>query len=156
MWQKTSHVFREGCDQKRHKSKQKNSCARASHSSQKCDKWDAWHFLSPTNVTSLTQIWDGKLGRNPGKTDPYVKKAMITRISFSLHFFRLLGSGPRNILGRPRPCFVDMKNTPRVHTHGREQGSMDFVFWCVCWVSMQRTTKIWIPASLTGFLFDCC
>ena len=42
-------------------------------SSQKCDKCDASHFLSPekvTNVTSLTQIWDGKLGRNPGKTDP--------------------------------------------------------------------------------------
>jgi len=36
-------------------------CARASHSSQKCDKCDASHFLSPkkvTKVTSLTQIWD--------------------------------------------------------------------------------------------------
>ena len=61
MWQKTSQVNK------------KNSCAKASHSSQKCDKCDAWHFLSPkkkTNVTSLTQIWGGKLGRNPGKTDP--------------------------------------------------------------------------------------
>ena len=67
-------VFREGCDKKRHKLKQTFSYARASHSSQKCDKCDASHFLSPkkvTNVTSLTQIWDGKLGRNPGKTDPY-------------------------------------------------------------------------------------
>jgi len=65
-------VFREGCDNKRHKLK-KNSCARASHSSQKCDKCDASHFLSPkkvTNVTSLTQIWDGKLGGNPVRTDP--------------------------------------------------------------------------------------
>jgi len=37
----------------------KNSCARASHSSQKCDKCDASHFLSlkkVTNATSLTQI----------------------------------------------------------------------------------------------------
>jgi len=64
-------VFWEGCDKKRHKLKHIYSCARASHSSQKCD---ASNFLSPgkvTNVTSLTQIWDGKLGRNPGKTDPY-------------------------------------------------------------------------------------
>jgi len=60
-------VFREGCDKKRHRLKKIFSCARASHSSQKCDKCDATHFLSPekvTNVTSLTQIWDGKLGKN--------------------------------------------------------------------------------------------
>jgi len=66
-------VFREGCDKKRHKLKNIFSCARASHSSQKCDKCDASHFLSPkkvTNVTSLTQIWDGNLGRNSVKTDP--------------------------------------------------------------------------------------
>ena len=65
--------FRKGCDKKRHKLKKIFSCARASHSSQKCDKCDESHFLSPkkvTNVTSLTQIWDGKLGRNLGKTDP--------------------------------------------------------------------------------------
>jgi len=64
-------LFREGCDKKRHKFKKIFSCAR--HSSQKCDKCDASHFSSPekvTNVTSLTQIWDGKLARNPGKTDP--------------------------------------------------------------------------------------
>ena len=69
-----SDVFREGCDQKRHKLKKIFSCARASHSSQKCDKCDASHFLSQkkvTNVTSLTQIWDGKLWRNPFRTDPY-------------------------------------------------------------------------------------
>jgi len=50
--------FREGCDKKRHKLKKILSCARASHSSQKCDKCDESHFLSPekvTNVTSLTQ-----------------------------------------------------------------------------------------------------
>jgi len=49
MWLKTSQV------------KKIFSCARASHSSQKCDKCDASHFLSPekvTNVTSLTKIWD--------------------------------------------------------------------------------------------------
>jgi len=66
-------IFREGCDKNRHKLKKIFWCARASHSSQKCDKCDASHFLSPEkviNVTSLTQIWDGKLGRNPGKTDP--------------------------------------------------------------------------------------
>jgi len=66
-------VFWEGCDKKRHKSKKIFSCARASYSSQKCDKCDASHFLSPEkvpNVTSLTQIWDMKLKRNPGKTDP--------------------------------------------------------------------------------------
>jgi len=54
-------------------SKKKISCARSSHSSQKCDKCNASHFLSPkkvTNVTSLTQIWDGNLGRNSAKTDP--------------------------------------------------------------------------------------
>ena len=36
-------------------------------------KCGASHFLSTgkvTNVTWLTQIWDGKLGRNPGNTDP--------------------------------------------------------------------------------------
>ena len=55
-------VFREGCDKKREKLKKIFKCARASHSSQKCDKCNAWHFLSPktvTNVTSLTQFWDG-------------------------------------------------------------------------------------------------
>jgi len=59
MWQKTSQ------------DKKIFSCARAT--SQKCDKCDASRFLSPkkvTIVTSLTQIWDGKLGRNPGETDP--------------------------------------------------------------------------------------
>jgi len=72
-------VFREGCDKKRHKLKKIFSCARASHSSQKCDKCDTSHFLSQkklTNVTSLTQIWDGKLGRNPGKTDPYWRESV--------------------------------------------------------------------------------
>jgi len=66
-------VFREGCDKKGHKLKKRFSCARLSHSSQKCDNCDASHFLSPekvTNVTSLTQIWDGNLGRNWAKTDP--------------------------------------------------------------------------------------
>jgi len=66
-------VFREGCDKKCHELKTIFSCARASHSSQKCDTCDASHRLSPekvTNVTTLPQIWDGKLGRNPGKTDP--------------------------------------------------------------------------------------
>jgi len=66
-------VCREGCDKKRHKSQKIFSCARASHSSKKCDKCDASHFLSTkkvTNVTSLTQIWVGNLGRNLGKTDP--------------------------------------------------------------------------------------
>ena len=61
MWQKTSQVAKIF------------SCARASHSSQKCDKCDASHFLSPkkeTNVTSPTQIWDWKLGRNLVRTDP--------------------------------------------------------------------------------------
>ena len=51
-------VFREGCDKKRHKF-EKYYRVRASHSSQKCDKCDASHFLSPekvTNVTSLTPI----------------------------------------------------------------------------------------------------
>jgi len=72
-------VFREGCDKKRHKLKQTFSCARASHSSQKCDACDASHFLSPekvTNLTWLTQIWDGKPGRNPVRTDP--KKESLT------------------------------------------------------------------------------
>jgi len=53
MWQKTSQV------------PQKNSCARASHSSQKCDKYDASHFLSQekvTNVTSLTREVREKIG----------------------------------------------------------------------------------------------
>ena len=97
-----------GKDEKCHKPKKIFSCARASHSSQKCDKCNArashssqkcdkcnacvccfvllnqyggivmygpgaWHFLSPnevTNVKSLTQIWDGNLGRNSAKTDP--------------------------------------------------------------------------------------
>jgi len=52
-------VFREGCDKKRHKFKKMFSCARATHSSQKCDKCNASHFLSlkkMTNVMSLTQI----------------------------------------------------------------------------------------------------
>jgi len=61
------------CDKKCNKLKKIFSCARASHSSQKCDKCDASHFLSPkkvTNVTSRTHISDWKLGRNLGKTDP--------------------------------------------------------------------------------------
>ena len=61
MWQKTSQV------------KKIFSCARASHSSKKCDKCNASRFLSPEkviNVTSLAQIWDGNLGRNWAKTDP--------------------------------------------------------------------------------------
>ena len=44
------------------KSKKVCSCARASHTSQKCDKCDASHFLSPekvTNVTPPTLILDG-------------------------------------------------------------------------------------------------
>jgi len=52
-------VFREACDKKRHKFKKVFSCARTSHSSQKCDKCYASHCLSQkkvTNVTSLTQI----------------------------------------------------------------------------------------------------
>ena len=40
-------VCREGCDKKRHKSQKIFSCARASHSSKKCDKCDASHCLSP-------------------------------------------------------------------------------------------------------------
>jgi len=40
-------VFWEGCDQKRHKLKNIFSYARASHSSQKCDKSNASRFLSP-------------------------------------------------------------------------------------------------------------
>jgi len=52
-------VFREGCDKKPHKLNKVFSCARASHSSQKCDRCDASHLLSAkkvTNVTSLTQM----------------------------------------------------------------------------------------------------
>jgi len=66
-------VFREGCDKKRHNLKNIFPCARALHSSQKFDKSNASYFLSPkkvSNVTSLTQIWDGNLGRNSAKTDP--------------------------------------------------------------------------------------
>ena len=47
-------VFREGCDKKRHKLKQIFSYARASHSSQKCDKCDASHFLSQKKVSNVT------------------------------------------------------------------------------------------------------
>ena len=66
-------VLREGCDKKRHKLKKTISCARTSHSSQKCDKCYVSHFLSPkkvTNMTSLTQIWNENLERNSAKTDP--------------------------------------------------------------------------------------
>jgi len=49
-------VFREGCDKKRHKLKKIFLCARASHSSQKCDKCDASHFLSPEKVTNVTSL----------------------------------------------------------------------------------------------------
>jgi len=48
---------REGCDKKGHKFKNIFVCE-SSHSSQKCDKCNASHFLSPkkvTNVTSLAQ-----------------------------------------------------------------------------------------------------
>jgi len=58
-----SDVFREAIDKKRHHLKV---------ISEKCDKSDAWHFLSPkkgTKVLPLTQIWDGKLGRNSAKTN---------------------------------------------------------------------------------------
>jgi len=40
----TKNVFREGCDKKHHKLKNIFSCARASHSSQKCDRCDTSHF----------------------------------------------------------------------------------------------------------------
>jgi len=63
-------VFREGCDKKTSPLKKIVSCAKASHSSQKCDQCDKSDFLSPkrvTNVTSLTQIWDRNLGRNSAK-----------------------------------------------------------------------------------------
>ena len=49
-------VFGERCDQKRHKVKKILSCARASRSSQKCDKCNAWHFLSPEKVTNVTSL----------------------------------------------------------------------------------------------------
>jgi len=69
MWQKTSKV------------KKKNSCVRSSHSSQKCDKYNASHFWSPeklTNVTSLTQIWDRNLERNWAKTDPNCHESLVS------------------------------------------------------------------------------
>ena len=49
-------VFREGCDKKRHKLKKMFSCARASHSSVKCEKCDASHCLSPKKVTNGTSL----------------------------------------------------------------------------------------------------
>ena len=56
-------VFREGCDKNRHKLHKIFSCARASHSSQKCDKGDAFNYLSPkksdkcdVNHTNLRQM----------------------------------------------------------------------------------------------------
>ena len=46
-------VLRRGCDKKRHKLKKNNFCTRSSHSSQKCDKCNAWHFLS----SKKWQMW---------------------------------------------------------------------------------------------------
>jgi hypothetical protein len=81
LYRRGQNVTFSGKDVKKTSQVQKKiSCARASHSSQKCNKCNASHckcnqshFLSPkkvTNVTSLTHIWDGNLGRNSAKTDP--------------------------------------------------------------------------------------
>jgi len=45
--------FGKDVTKKRHKFKKKNSCARASHSSQKCDKCDASHFWKQTNLSTF-------------------------------------------------------------------------------------------------------
>jgi len=84
--------FSGGCDQKRHKLNKIFSCARASHSPQKCDKCNASHFLSPkkvTNVTSLSQMWDGRnLGRNSAQTDPHSES--FRDIQSHLESFRII------------------------------------------------------------------
>ena len=73
-------IFREGCDKKRHKLK-KNVfvCESVTFF---IEMWQMWRvtFLSPkkvTYVTSLTRIWDGKLARDSGQTDPYPEKDCI-------------------------------------------------------------------------------
>ena len=113
-------VFREGCDKKRHKLKKIFSCSRASHSSQtrKCDKFDASHFLSPkkvTNVKSLTQICDGKLGRNPGKGRSYPDFFPASRLRFGwvtshLSLFSVTKNVTRHI------CHISGRNVTLSHT----------------------------------------
>jgi len=64
--------------------------ARAWLSFEKCGNSDVSHFLSTkkvTKMTSLNQIWNGKLGRNSCKTDPLYCKVIFFRL------LRLLSTG---------------------------------------------------------------
>jgi len=79
------NVFREGCDQKRNKLK-KNIFVCESVTF--LTNVTRHIFLSPkkvTNVTSLTQIWDGKLGRNLGKTNTQILYYCIDRDTVQKH-----------------------------------------------------------------------
>ena len=108
-------VFREGCDKTRRKLKKIFSCARASYSSQKCDKWDASHFLSAkkvTNVTSLRPLpfnnsWKSEIRVSKSKIEFQALACGKTTANASASCNLPRSSGRSNCKRRSRGAFVE-------------------------------------------------
>jgi len=88
------------------------------------------YILSPkkvTNVMSLTQIWDGKLGRNLVKTDP--KFSPVKSLWFSKLFLGILLSEFRCQVTVFFPSGIIMNSPPSVFSNRKRKSPQRAVTW---------------------------